>query len=184
MTVIAMWVRSYFAYDRFTRLSGDTAGLNVQTLQARFSEGRFEFGLAIFQVPGGGSANAALRGRAIWSHIANAPPIDQHRKGWWYFHPPRYVLPLKHPTALIVTAPGSALTTHVRASGGWIDSWTVGFQLWLAAGLTFLPLPWIARHAFLNRHAATQGFCSRCGHDLRATPDRCPECGTAVKSST
>jgi hypothetical protein len=40
-----------------------------------------------------------------------------------------------------------------------------------------LPAAWLRGLLILQRRRAT-GCCERCGYDLRASPDRCPECGT------
>jgi primosomal protein N' len=40
-------------------------------------------------------------------------------------------------------------------------------------------LPFAQLLGFLKRTRRRRaGHCSHCGYDLRATPDRCPECGT------
>jgi hypothetical protein len=49
--------------------------------------------------------------------------------------------------------------------------------------LGILPATWSVRR-LRTRGRRPRGSCVRCGYDLRATPDRCPECGTIPPAAT
>jgi hypothetical protein len=64
---------------------------------------------------------------------------------------------------MLSTASGALLTT---------PHW-----MWLALAL-LVPAVRVTR-TVVGRRRFAEGHCQVCGYDLRATPDRCPECGTA-----
>ena len=52
------------------------------------------------------------------------------------------------------------------------------FPHWFAAILTAILPAIVVLRWRRDRRRIAEGHCQSCGYDLRATPDRCPECGT------
>jgi hypothetical protein len=67
-------------------------------------------------------------------------------------------------------------TIRISARGFEIPNWL------LALLFALLPAGWFHRRRRQRQLAKrlAAGLCPSCGYDLRATPERCPECGTSV----
>jgi hypothetical protein len=61
--------------------------------------------------------------------------------------------------------------------------WYVNIPNWFIAAITAGGVLLLAR-MWWKRRPRPAGRCRRCGYDLRATPDRCPECGTPGRFSS
>jgi hypothetical protein len=69
---------------------------------------------------------------------------------------------------------------YYRITSAGMRRWNLALPFWVMASATaILPLWWVARRARAGRRRRA-GHCLRCGYDLRATPERCPECGAAA----
>jgi hypothetical protein len=102
--------------------------------------------------------------------------------------------------SFVIGAFASHLWLSTYPDGGGIWQFDVGAE-WFAAGrgsirnpqapayylqvhwalliIGFVLLPALRATMWLRQRRRTRaGCCPRCGYDLRATPDRCPECGT------
>jgi hypothetical protein len=56
--------------------------------------------------------------------------------------------------------------------------WGIALPCWFVMALTALPAVLLIRNRLRRSALRTRlNLCVKCGYDLRATPDRCPECG-------
>ena len=72
-----------------------------------------------------------------------------------------------------------------NGGNGWDNFWwytSVDVRLWLLSAV-FATAPICCLIVNRHRHRPRSELCADCGYDIRATPERCPECGS-VKLKT
>ena len=79
-----------------------------------------------------------------------------------------------HVTTPIPPDPNAGLVS------GTDQQWTIDLPLWFISLLAALPPASAATKLLRGRRRQHSSLCVSCGYDLRATPDRCPECATQV----
>jgi hypothetical protein len=102
-------------------------------------------------------------------------------------------------TNVTLTNPANSRITGMGSGALIVNGGTLNFSTWappitenhLAVVMPYwfpttlcalVPLVWLAksRRHWRDRRRARRGLCRNCGYDLRASNDRCPECGTAI----
>jgi hypothetical protein len=147
LTTVGLWVRSYPRYDMLVHGGGQVQ----ETLTSL--GGRIQY----FRRSG------FSRAESSWHFVSRAGGagwmIDSDPQRTWYH---RLGFDFRYRRFVASTgAPGTDVIVM-------LPYWFVV----LLSGV--LPAIWLWKRW---RRGATQGLCPGCGYDMRATPDRCPECG-------
>jgi hypothetical protein len=101
--------------------------------------------------------------------VSSQPDVSDEPVGAGGF----YLYPNGYPVKF---APNMSILPPPMAEG-----WMIRFPWWSIIVLTgILPAKHLIRLTTRVR-PHRKGYCRNCGYDLRATPDRCPECGLAAE---
>ena len=157
--VTSLWIRSYFRYDRVEYVGPRDEQrrylcITLDSLLGAFSISVFEYREVVVNDRSTGYTGVKFETNPAYKYVRSRPGWGLDRFDWNW------------------------------EEVDWVDlEWTsVKGELpywcpWLASGLP-LAVAYGLRRRRMGRRGA--GCCLRCGYDLRASPDRCPECGTPV----
>jgi hypothetical protein len=172
-----LWVRSYWAYDSFTYLwQGNVAGdYHLMQYDLRSSGGRLWYSLS--------EENWTAQELARDGYNGPAGLAAEREAGFFHGSGRTADDPLSSPRVLnlIFGRPSvwNRLGFRYRFAEGRLTS--AFAPHWFVAFVTaIVPIGWLWRRLRQQNRLRT-GLCPACGYDLRASPDRCPECGTPAK---
>lgn len=155
---LCLWVRSGFVRDYVSREHGG------KRTSMFYSAGGYA---GVWTRQGNAAAPSGSPGPWTWRTESNGKPR-------WQWRWPQYSAYSFRPTEANARASGMSFQFRELQ----IPYWLLTLSAWL------LPAFCGWRQWKVSRRCGA-GLCSKCGYDLRASSERCPECGTPIpKTST
>lgn len=183
--VCGLWARGYIVGDLVWGMREVLTADHYYVGWVYIESGAGTFGVRYTTLQDDGTAGRRLNYRppAPWraGREPSGPPIGA-RNRWhlngapvgnaplWLWHCLGFVVRRDVYSTSYTPATGIHWATTSDAVNVVVPAWSAA----LATGL--LPAVWIT-HRIRERRRRRIGCCRACGYDLRATPDRCPECG-------
>jgi hypothetical protein len=167
VAAVAMWVTGYRWGTSLTWTRGDPVGTDQGFLEVSLLSERGEAAAVI-------DREWAHCDQDVGPLLARAEWPSRLRWGW---RPSGGMFDHLTDSDIWPTAGFAAVDNRTELSPQDGSRYTVLMAPWWAAAAAFAVLPTIrlSRRLWRRRKA---GSCPTCGYDLRATPGRCPECGT------
>ena len=156
----ALWIRSYWRNDWAAQASNGTTASGGSYYNVRGVSS--ENGFLTFYTHHAGGASYGGPDTSIGSRTAD--PFAYRDVGWQQAQSRLHLGVLRWYRTSLTHSTGVDTSQHVEV------------YYWFMASATALAPLWVWR----SRRRFAQGRCRTCGYDMRATPDRCPECGTSA----
>jgi len=154
VATVIVWARSYWCVTFAARYARWFGGDVLRTEMIELREGRVLFIHSVWSRGGDAKCEYAFHDEHTWGWN-DGQDVEHTCFGFGW---------------LSVKTPPDMVDSSLKVAS---------LPCWLVFGCTLGTATYVARRALSG--ARTAGRCRRCGYDLRATPDRCPECGTVPR---
>ena len=161
----AVWVRSYYGHDELVYQSDEDARGVQRCFVLGWNRGTFDF--QHHHIAGLNRAYAEAIGLHMnhWDVLPDGYAVARGGDGF----------------ALLGFGVVRPVTKDVEPGVWW--HYSIYVPHYAVAGVAaVMPVLWL-RHERSRRRRARRGSCVTCGYDLRATPQRCPECGSSAAAA-